>query len=140
MPCLAHTPNSCRVGSLSAGGRAKLDQLHHWKQEFKGHWSRQAIGDTTGGACSFLLRFAGRVRLALLQRFSAMPVEEATRLPANVQTQVALGRAFSQRAAVLLIGEARSGTTLTGATAFDRLPSFLYYYEPCAHRRIEGSP
>jgi hypothetical protein len=113
------------------GGRAKRDQLHHWKKEFKGFWARQATGGTGGDACSFLLRFAGRVRLALLRRFGGVPAEEAMRLPSNLQQQLVLGSTFSQRVAVVLVGEARSGSTLAGATAFGMLPSFVYYYEPC---------
>ena len=113
-------------------GQSKRDTLRYWKEELDLHRHGQVVSQLEPR----LLTWAGRVRLAVLKRFANMSDTMVASLPVLVQRQVEAGRRFSNRQAVVLVGEARSGTTFVGR-AFDGLSSFLYLYEPCRQISVD---
>ena len=125
-----------KAGTLGDGGQAKRGQLRQWREEFDAaQQGRSQLLPFTPLAAS-----VASVRRALFERFGSLPPDELEALPALLQTQVAAGRAFSERSVVVVVGEGRSGTTLLGQAVFDALPSFVYLYEPCrlTHGSLHG--
>ena len=125
-----------KAGTLGDGGQAKRGQLRQWREEFDAaQQGRSQLLPFTPLAAS-----VASVRRALFERFGSLPPDELEALPALLQTQVAAGRAFSERSVVVVVGEGRSGTTLLGQAVFDAVPSFVYLYEPCrlTHGSLHG--
>ena len=123
-----------KAGTLGDGGQAKRCQLRQWRGEF----------DAAQQGRSQLFPFTPLAASVASVRRASSSASEACRrrargaagAPSDAGRRL-LGRAFSERSVVVVVGEGRSGTTLLGQAVFDAVPSFVYLYEPC--RLTRGS-
>jgi len=110
---------------LSPGALIKRRSMARWSATLE---AAQQPGGTRMQDAP-LLGFVADIYRGLVGRWDSP--RWAGSAPASVRALLAVARPVAARRAILLVAEARSGSSLVGELAFNSRPDVLYLYEPC---------